>query len=110
MQENEASSKDKSKAKKENDVSSKDKSKAKEKRKRKKDSGKVSIQIAQTIKQGSKHHRNICHCVPFYIGEKKTKNVKAPKKSSGSKAKSTDDFILEVGDSPLKDISTNVSF
>ena len=37
-------------------------------------------------------------------------NVKAPKKSSGSKAKSTDDFILEVGDSPLKDISTNVSF
>ena len=43
MQENKASSKDKSKAKKENDVSSKDKSKAKEKRKRKKDSGKVSI-------------------------------------------------------------------
>ena len=40
MQENEASSKHKSKAKKENDVSSKDKSKAKEKcKKGKKDSG-----------------------------------------------------------------------
>ena len=43
MQENKASSKRKSKAKKENDVSSNDKSKAKERCKRKKkDSGKVS--------------------------------------------------------------------